>query len=81
MNALDLMGAAAHRKLRAQKELALAQAALDEALLAVHRGGIRKCHVGAIVRSDLKLHGFEQAQLRRLGVSDASVRVILDRLA
>lgn len=80
MSALDELGAAAHRKLRALADLQDAQADLDAALAAIHTGGCPKCHVGAIARSDLATHGFEQAQIRRLGVSDASVRVILDRM-
>lgn len=80
MSALDELGAAAHRKLRAQEELAAAQAALAEALAGIHVGGIPKCHVGALARNDLASHGFERDQVRRLGLSDANVRVILDRI-
>ena len=79
MTGLDRVGAAAHRKLRAQRELQEAQAALDEALAFLVVEGIRKCHVGEVVRLSLILHGFEPQQIARLGLSDGNVRVILDR--
>ncbi len=80
MSALDELGVAAHRKIRAQAELAEANAALARALVSIHQDGIRKCRVGEIARIELGLHGFEQDMIGRLGLSDANVRVLLDRI-
>lgn len=80
MNPLDELGAAAHRKLRAQAELRDAQDELDEALRAVHASGICKSHVGEVARFELDRHGFDKDMIRRLGLSDGNVRLILDRI-
>jgi hypothetical protein len=79
VSALDELEAAAHRKLRAQRELRDAQEELDEAIIAIYWTGICKAHVGKTARSDLGLHGFDADAIRLLGLSDASVRKILDR--
>ena len=79
MNPFDALGAAAHRKLRAQNELAAANAALTAAMKAINIAGIPKCKVGGVARLDLAKHGFEPEHIARLAVSDASVRLMLDK--
>lgn len=79
MNPFDALGAAAHRKLRAQDELAAANAALAAAVKALNLAGIPKCRVGGVARLDLGKHGFEAEQIARLAISDASVRLMLDK--
>lgn len=79
MNPLDLLGSAAHRKLRAQEALALANADLAAALRGMHQGGMPKCHVALEARMELRSHGFDDDMLRRLALSNASVRLVLDR--
>jgi len=79
MSLLDALGAAAHRELRAQEELRAARAAKDEALRAIWQAGFAKCHVAEMARFDLSLHGFDAEMISRLALSDASVRLVLDR--
>lgn len=74
----DQIGSAAHRKLRAQEDLARANRDLAAALRALSLF-MPKCHVGPEVRADLALHGFEPEQVARLGLSDGNIRVILDK--
>jgi hypothetical protein len=79
MSALDELGVAAHRKLRAQIELAAANTALTRALREVHRQGIPKCRIGPLVRDNLALHGFAPEDIRRIGLSNANIRLMLER--
>jgi hypothetical protein len=79
VNPFDALGVAAHRKLRAQDELAAANAALSAALRSLNLAGLPKCKVASVARLDLSKHGFEPEQISRLAISDASVRLILDR--
>lgn len=76
MAALEI---AAYHELRAQDALKAAKAAKHDALRALHLAGIPKCRVGAIAREDLMLHGFDPPLIERLALSDASVRLVLDR--
>lgn len=76
---MNLIGAAAHRKLRAQDELRAANADLAAALVALHHLGVPKCKVAEDVRDNLVLHGFLPEHISRLGLSDANVRLALDR--
>lgn len=76
---LDLLGVAAMRKLRAQQELAAANASLAAALrLMAARPGEPKCRVGQHARAYLGLHGFGPEEMTALGISDSSVRNMLD---
>ena len=77
-DALDRLGVAAMRKMQAQRHLREAQRQLDEAVQALDDYYTRR-NIGMIVRSDLALHGFDPESIRHLGVSDASIRLILAR--
>jgi hypothetical protein len=80
MSAIDDVGIAAARKLRAQKELADASADLADAVVALHRNGVTpKCRIGIVVRAHLSRHGFDKGMIHALAISDGSVRNMLDR--
>ena len=76
---LNRLAAAAHRELRAQAELAAAKAAKQNALRMIHAEGVPKRRVGAEARSCLQIHGFGLDLISLLALSDASVRLVLDR--
>ena len=76
--ALNWFGAAAHRVLRLEEELAHARTQRDAALTWIHESGVRKCHVAGLARAYLLEHGFDVGQIERLAISPASVRLVLD---
>lgn len=80
VSALDALGVAAHRKMRAQEELASANRALAEALAGIHADGVPKCRIGWTARLNLLAHGFSDEALARLGLSDGNVRIMLDKV-
>jgi hypothetical protein len=80
MSAVDDVGVAAARKLRAQNELEAASADLAVALVDLHQETrTPKCRIGAIVRDYLLCHGFDSQMIHRLALSDGSVRNALDK--
>lgn len=79
MSKFDDLGVAAMRKLRAQQELAAADAELALQVRGVWCEGTEpKCRIGKVVRDYLTLHGFGPEEQATLGVSDGSIRNMLD---
>lgn len=73
------LGNAAMRKLKAQAELAAADAELALQVRGVwSEGDMPKCRIGWAVRQYLTLHGFGPEEQGILGVSDGSIRNMLD---
>ena len=80
MREQESLVAAAWRVLEAEADRINAKAALQAALVALHEGGLPKCRVGTAAREELALQGLQPHQIQTLALSDASVRLVLDRV-
>jgi hypothetical protein len=76
--ALAAFSVAAYKILHLQNELRRAEQKRNAALMDVHESGVPKCYVAAQARQYLTDHGFDERQIKRLAISPASVRLVLD---
>lgn len=80
MTALDDAADATLRVLELRTQLAVATAEREDAVRRVHfEDGIPKVHVGNRLRTRLAVRGIEERTIDSLGVSDWSIRNMLDK--
>lgn len=76
---LDVVSVAAWRLVRAQRAVDEARALFRSTIVEMYQltPDLRKHQVAGTIRDDLGRHGFDDALLARLALSDASVRLVL----
>lgn len=78
LSAMVQFEAACSRIMALRTMLEEATAQRNAALTRLHESGVPKCHVGPIVRNYL-LEEWKPEDVKALSLSDASIRLVLDR--